>query len=134
MPADRTAGGAASEVVAEVPDGPYVPRDIARALLDAVRVLGKFAAGPLAPDAEVRAWKLYTGAEYGGVYCAQPRCGCAAENSEIIHGAYGDEPEGEEPTYTLDELHEAIAEHIAHRAELRAEEADEIDGGADATR
>jgi hypothetical protein len=104
---------------------PQVPEQISRALLDAVKEFRAFMAGPVAPDAEVRAWKLYSGMEYGGVYCAQDGCGCEAEGSEIIHGAWGDEPEGEEPTFTLDELHEAIAEHIAHRAEMRAEEADD---------
>jgi len=105
----------------------YLPKDIARALLDGVRALAEYISGPPAPDAQVRAHKLYTGRQYGGVYCAEPGCGCAAEGSEIIPGEWCDEPEGEEPTFTLDELHAAIGEHIAHRAEIRAEEDDDDD-------
>jgi hypothetical protein len=104
---------------------PDLARQTMRALLDGVHALQKALSPPAAPDQQVRDWPLYTGDEYGGVYCAEPECGCAAEQSEIIPGGWAsaddDDPSGR---FTIATLREAVAEHIAHRAELRAEEAE----------
>lgn len=65
-------------------------------------------AEPLAPDHEVREWPLMTDPEEGGVWCADEDCPLDCENSEI--GEFRDGV-----TFTLAELHEAIAAHIAAR-------------------
>ena len=67
-------------------------------------------AEPLAPDHEVRQWPLMTDPEEGGVWCADESCPLDCENSEI--GEFRDGVE-----FTLDELHDAIAQHIAARRE-----------------
>ena len=79
----------------------------------ALRLLGEFVlekvAEPLAPDHEVRQWPLMTDLE-GGVWCADESCPLDCENSEI--GGFRDGVE-----FTLDDLYEAVAQHIALRRE-----------------
>jgi hypothetical protein len=91
---------------------------IARRMVDA------YNAAHTSIELKVRNWKLYSGAEYGGIYCAEPDCGCVAEGSQIVPGAWGDEPEGEQPTFTLAEMAELLAAHIEQRAAVKAEEAE----------
>lgn len=85
------------------------PEYVIRTLLAAVSEFRAALAPPLAPDHEVQNWPLCTPEqEYGGgVWCADKDCPLMAENSEI-----GEFREG---TFTLAELHEAVAEHIAAR-------------------
>jgi hypothetical protein len=99
--------------------------DTMRGLLDGIHALREALTPPAAPDDEVRAWRLYSGWEYGGVYCAQVDCGCAAEGSEILRGDdAAHEADEDAPTFTLNDLHKAVAEHIEHRAAIKAEEAE----------
>lgn len=96
---------------------------LTRPLLDAVADLRRWLVGPPAPDEQVRSWRLYTGAEYGGVLCAEPDCDCECEASEIVPGGWPDDDEADSSgRFSLDELHAAVAEHIGRRAEQRAEE------------
>lgn len=81
--------------------------ELSRALLDTLREIREHLAGPLAPDAEVRSWPLWVGGDWPGIWCGDEDCPLMAESSEI-----GDFREG---TFTLDELHEAIAVHISAR-------------------
>lgn len=76
-------------------------------------------AEPLAPDHEVRVWPLMTDPECGGVWCADADCPLDAENSEI-----GDFREG--ATFTLAELHEAVAAHISARRDREDEAAEAL--------
>ena len=107
---------------ADVPQPDTGAREVYRAVLDSLNQLGVFLAGPPAPDAQVRAWHLYSGVEYGGIYCAEPGCGCEAENSEITSGAWGHEGEDGYLTFTLADIHQLVGEHIAQRAAIREEE------------
>lgn len=99
-------------------DNDQLLRDLAASMLHAVRVIGEHLAGPPAPDAEIRSWPLRTPDDdpvfYGGVWCADDDCPLQAESSEIGHFREG--------TFTLDELHTAIGEHIADRREREAED------------
>lgn len=96
-------------------DNDQLLRDLAASMLHAVRVIGEHLAGPPAPDAEVRSWPICTPENdfTGGVWCADPDCPLDCEASEI-----GDFREG---TFTLDEMHAAIGEHIARRRERENE-------------
>lgn len=95
---------------------------LTRSLLDAVADIRRWLAGPPAPDEQVRSWRLFSGQEYGGVYCAQPDCGCEGHNSELIAGAWPAEDANDEAdTFTIDDLHAATAAHIAGRAQRRTE-------------
>jgi hypothetical protein len=102
-----------------------LPEGLTRAMFDAIAALREWVTPPPAPDDEVRAWPLFSGWEYGGVYCAKDGCGCAAEGSELIRGDdhYGDEA----ATFTLADLHARIGEHIAYRAQRRAEDAEDAE-------
>lgn len=94
-------------------------RDLLRGLTDpllkAVRDIREYLAGPPAPDAEIRSWPLCTPEDEfsGGVWCADDDCPLDCEASEI--GEFRD------GTFTLDQLHAAIGEHIARRREREAE-------------
>jgi hypothetical protein len=101
--------------------GRTLPEGLTRAMFEAIAALREWVTPPPAPDDEVRTWPLFSGWDYGGVYCAKDGCGCAAEGSELIRGddRMGDEPE----TFTLATLHARIGEHIAYRAQRRAEDA-----------
>lgn len=80
----------------------------------ALRLLREFVlekvAEPLAPDHEVRQWPMMADPEFGGIWCADESCPLDAENSQI--GEFGDSAE-----FTLDDLYEAVAQHIALRRE-----------------
>lgn len=84
-------------------------REVVAALLKAIREISEYLAGPPAPDAEVRSWPLciFEFDFSGGVWCADAECPLDCESSEIGHFREG--------TFTLDQLHTAIGEHIAHR-------------------
>lgn len=98
-------------------DGKIPPREVMDALLDAVRDFREAIAEPLAPDHEVQTWPLCAPEQEfgGGVWCADEDCPLMAENSEI-----GDFRECD---FTLAQLHEAIAGHIAARREREAPDA-----------
>lgn len=92
--------------------------EVQHALLGALSEFRDVLAGPPAPDEQVQTWKIATpdGEWTGGVWCAEPDCGCSAENSEI---GYFRESE-----FTLRNLHLAIGEHIERSVQRRAEEVD----------
>lgn len=90
------------------------PQELRIALRQIQRFVAESLAEPLAPDHEVREWPLMTDLE-GGVWCADPECTLDCENSEI--GEFRDGV-----TFTLAELHEAIAAHIAARREREEDE------------
>lgn len=71
--------------------------------------------GPPAPDEEIRKWPLWAD-EYGGIYCGDPECPLMAERSLVL----GLDP----PEFTLDELYDAIARHIAERREWERDNVD----------
>jgi hypothetical protein len=81
--------------------------EVSDALLKAVWDIRAHLEGPPAPDAEVRAWPLYAGDD--GIWCGDDDCPLQAEGSEI--GWF------REGTFTLDQLHAAIGEHIARQRE-----------------
>jgi hypothetical protein len=117
---------------ATVGPDPELANTAMRAMLDAVKDLRTALTPPAAPDEQVRTWRLYSGEEYGGIYCAEPDCGCMGHGSEILLGGYPDDGCGNcaqcrdaTGRFTLTQLHEAVAEHIAYRAERRAEEAED---------
>jgi hypothetical protein len=87
-------------------------------LLRTVREMQTALAEPPASDERVRAWPLVS-SEYGGIHCAEPSCGCVNEATEIVSAVLDDE---DDRTFTVDDVHRAVAEHIAHRATVRAEE------------
>lgn len=115
-PAVRAAAPVIERAVRER-DGKIPPREVMDALLDAVRDFREAIAEPLAPDHEVQTWPLCAPEQEfgGGVWCADEDCPLMAENSEI-----GDFRECD---FTLAQLHEAIAEHIAARREREAPDA-----------
>lgn len=84
---------------------------IVETLMKTARDIREYIAEPLAPDAEVQAWPLYAGDE--GIWCGDDECPLQAESSEI-----GDFRDG---VFTLKQLHEAIAEHIAIRRARESE-------------
>jgi hypothetical protein len=90
-------------------------------LLKAVRDIRNYLAGPPAPDAEVRSWPLYTAAEEGGIFCGDPDCPFQAESSEIGDFRVNWRTD-QAPTFTLDQLHAAIGDHIARRREREADD------------
>lgn len=77
---------------------------------------------PHDPNEQVWGWKVCSDPEYGGMYCAEPDCGCDGHGTELLACEDGD---GEPYRFTLVDLHDAIAQHIMWRAEQRAEEAEE---------
>jgi len=85
-----------------------------------MRFVVRTLAEPLAPDHEVREWPLMADPDGGGVWCADDDCPLMAENSEIGNFRDG-------ATFTLTELHEAIALHISARRDRE----DEDDAAAD---
>lgn len=102
--------------------------EVTRALLDTLTEFRAVIAGPMAPDAQVREWQLWIGDVGGGVWCAQPECSCTAESSEI--GDFQGYPD-EGTQFTLTDLHEAIAQHIANRIDRDAEDAELDEAEAD---
>lgn len=91
------------------------PQELRIAVRQVQRFVAEKLAEPLAPDHEVREWPLMTDPEEGGVWCADESCPLDCENSEI--GEFRDGV-----TFTLNELHEAIAAHIAARREREEDE------------
>jgi hypothetical protein len=94
--------------MAEIPNA-----DVTRALLDAIHDFRNAIAGPIAPDEQIRKWPLW-GNVYG-IFCGDAECPLMAENSEILML--------DDAAFDLDQLHAAIGEHIAHRADRQADEA-----------
>ena len=106
------------------PLDPETGNRLIRELLDAIHAVREHITPPPAPDDQVKAWRLFTGVEFGGVYCAEPDCGCEAEGSEIMPGGWpGQHEDDTAGLLTVAELHERVAEHIAHRAAVKEEEA-----------
>ena len=93
------------------------PQELRTAAVQVMRFVIDKLSEPLAPDHEVRTWPLMTDLEGGGVWCADEDCPLMAESSEI-----GDFRDG--ATFTLAELHEAIAAHISARRDREADEAE----------
>lgn len=129
-PTDLAAADLRAEVDALREQNRLITMPVVRDLLDAIRRLVDAMRPPEVPDRQVREWRLYTGWEYGGVYCAEDDCGCLAEASEIIPGGWPADTEDEsvaadEGRFTIAQLHEAVAGHIEHRAAIKAEEAED---------
>lgn len=66
-------------------------------------------------DDEVLSWKLYSGEDFGGVYCADQRCDklrCQGHNSSIYEGAWPSVDDSDPATITIAELLVLVREHI----------------------
>jgi hypothetical protein len=87
--------------------------DTMRGLLDGIHALKKALTPPAAPDDQVRNWSLYTGDEYGGIYCGDPECGCDA----VRAGALG----GVQVATPSDPPHSLRRDRKLHMAAARAE-------------
>lgn len=88
------------------------------------RLAGYLGQAAATADDRVREWRLYSGEEYGGVYCAQPGCGCDGHSSEIIPGGEPADTDEQDATltegrFTIGELADAVSAHIAYRDDRR---------------
>lgn len=97
--------------------------ETSREMLKVIRELREAMTEPPAPDDEIKNWPLWAGDNdyVGGVWCGDESCPLDAENSEI-----GDFREG---NFTLNDLYNAIGEHIAARREKEADLAWDEDPG-----
>lgn len=92
-------------------------RELQSAMFKSIREIGAYLAGPVAPDAEVQSWPLLTGGdEEGGIWCGDGDCPLMAENSEIGDFRHPWDNDGH-TIFTMAQLHEAVADHIAARRE-----------------
>ena len=115
------------ELAAFVSDGSRGPADDLRFGLNIVRMALRaldvqHRTEDLLIDEEVLSWRLYSGQEYGGVYCADKRCDqnfCQSHNSEIYFEMDGDDDDP--PTISLGELLLLVRHHIDGIRERSAE-------------